>query len=229
MFTLLRQPPLTQLQGIAFAHSNNSDFKDIRPYTAWPGGPSENYDHLEKAPSVYAYARENSDLDEDAWGYEVQPGMVSCSWTKLLLDKNALRTRDDDPDLADAIKSGIFRLPRGKKPIDVVTDYLRAVYNMFWGVLIEKLGGSDILDVTPIEYWLTVPAIWSDEAKHLTAKAARTAGFGSRKEDKLSLISEPEAAAHLALKSSLSKTDDLVKVRCYVEGCKYTLLLIPVL
>lgn len=193
-------------------HSTASDFKDINLYTAWPGGPRENYDHLEKAPSVLAYARENEDLADDAWGYQVTPGMASYSWTKLLLDKNALQSESDDPALQNVIHSGMLRVPDGREAVDVVADYLKCIYTMFWKVLIEKLGGRDILDVTPIEFWLSVPAIWSDEAKFATRDAARRAGFGVRRGDQINLISEPEAAAHLALKSSLSKTDDLVKV-----------------
>jgi hypothetical protein len=165
---------------------------------------------------VLAYSRENEDLDADAWGYEVVPGMTSYSWTKLLLDRNAPPSESDDPELKNVIHSGMLKVPRGKKPVDVVSDYLGCVYRMFWSVLVEKLGGSDILDVTPMEFWLTVPAIWSDEAKFATRDAAKRAGFGARPGDQINLISEPEAAAHLALKSSLSAIDDLVKVCGFV-------------
>jgi hypothetical protein len=83
---------------------------------------------------------------------------------------------------------------------------------MFMDAIVEKLGGSDILKITPMEFWLTVPAIWSDEAKAATRAAAKAAGFGSRPGDEINLIPEPEAAAHLALKSSIHHTSDLVKV-----------------
>lgn len=188
-----------------------SDFKDIIPYTAWPGGPRENNDYLTKAPSQFAYEHENEGLEKDVWGYEVEAGMTSYSWTKLLLDRKALQNHSDDPGLKDAIDLGMLRVPHGKTAVDVVSDYLRGIHKMFWAIIGEKLGGYDILDVTPIEFWLTVPAIWTDEAKSATRQAARRAGFGSRPGDEVNLIPEPEAAAHLALKSSISKTDDLVK------------------
>jgi molecular chaperone DnaK (HSP70) len=41
-------------------------------------------------------------------------------------------------------------------------------------------------------YVITVPAIWSDDAKNLTRLAATRAGIPG---DKLNLITEPEAAA----------------------------------
>jgi hypothetical protein len=138
--------------------------------------------------------------------------MKSYSWTKLLLDQNALRSENDDPGLQRAVAGGVMRLPRGKTAKDVVGDYLRGIYKMFMDAIVEKLGGSDILKITPMEFWLTVPAIWSDEAKAATRAAAKAAGFGSRPGDEINLIPEPEAAAHLALKSSIHHTSDLVKV-----------------
>lgn len=149
---------------------------------------------------------------ENAWGYEVLPGMKSYSWTKLLLDKKALRAEGDDPGLQKAIADGVMRLPPGKRAEDVVADYLRGIYKMFMNVIVDRLGGSDLLDITPMEFWLTVPAIWTDEAKITTREAAKAAGFGSRPGDEINLIPEPEAAAHLALKSSIRHTSDLVQV-----------------
>lgn len=59
--------------------------------------------------------------------------------------------------------------------------------------------------------------MWSDEAKHLTLKAARRAGFGSRKgnvQDTICFIPEPEAAAIAALRRSVNDGLGLpVKVR----------------
>jgi len=52
---------------------------------------------------------------------------------------------------------------------------------------------SDFVDSTPIEYILTVPAVWSDKSKSDTLWCASQAGFGPM--DKIRLITEPEAAA----------------------------------
>ena len=43
------------------------------------------------------------------------------------------------------------------------------------------------------------PATWSDRAKNATQTAARNAGFASRTNDRMFLITEPEAAAIAAL------------------------------
>lgn len=212
--------------GVAFVHQNETDLREIKTFTDWPGVSREHNEHCEKTPSVYAYGSENIDPDddsgtkpEDSWGYEVEAGSKSYSWTKLLLDAKALRSSDDDPNLPAAISSGLLALPPGKQAVDVVADYLTKIHNHIIGAIHEKFGGSDIFDLTPIEYWLTVPAIWSDEAKFATRQAALRAGFGKRDIDEVNLISEPEAAAILALKASIDRTDDLVKVNCGVLVC----------
>jgi len=46
-----------------------------------------------------------------------------------------------------------------------------------------------------------------------TKIAAKRAGFGTREVDNVDLITEPEAAAELALKASVKQTSDLVKVQ----------------
>ena len=50
-----------------------------------------------------------------------------------------------------------------------------------------------VLRTTKREYIITVPAVWSDKAKELTAECAVDAGMGPR--DRLHIVSEPEAAA----------------------------------
>ena len=114
----------TTYSGISFAISTAADFKDIHAWTAYPGAASHNSEHCEKAPSWVAFASENEDLDENAWGYQVEPGMTTYAWTKLLLDDSALPTEYDDPDLKNATGTGIMKLPRTKNAKGVVTEYL---------------------------------------------------------------------------------------------------------
>ncbi|OBT74407.1 hypothetical protein VF21_06831 [Pseudogymnoascus sp. 05NY08] len=51
-----------------------------------------------------------------------------------------------------------------------------------------------------MECWITLPAIWSDEAKAATLTAAKNAGFGHNPHDEVFTIAEPEAAAIATLK-----------------------------
>lgn len=206
----------TTYSGVSFAMSTATDFKEIKPWTAYPGASSHRSEHCEKAPSLIAFADENEEeLSQNLWGYQVEPGMRAYAWTKLLLDSSAIASEYDDPSLKKAIGSGIMKLPRGRTAKEIVTAYLRGLNTMYQGVVTEKFGHG-YLDNLPVDIWLTVPATWSDEAKQLTMEAARDAGFSSRPYDRVRLIAEPEAAAHLALKSSIHHVQDLIEVRIYM-------------
>lgn len=137
--------------------------------------------------------------------------MKTYAWTKLLLDNSSLQSDYDDPELYLTSGAELMQLPSGKSAKDVATEFLRGMHEMFQDAVIDRLGANK-LDNLPTEFWLTVPATWSEKAKLLTKKAAHDAGFGKRSIDQVMLIAEPEAAAHLALKSSLHHLEDFVKV-----------------
>lgn len=94
----------------------------------------------------------------------------------------------------------MMKLPPAKCALDVATDFLKELHNWIISYL-EKRISPEILSATPMEFWFTVPAIWSDHAKDATRKAALSAGFGSHGEDSIFLIPEPEAAGIATLKS----------------------------
>ncbi|KAK8143159.1 hypothetical protein G3M48_007622 [Beauveria asiatica] len=208
----------TTYSGLSFALSTAADFKDIIPWTKYPGAFSHSAEHSVKAPTRIAFAEENPDLGGNAWGYQVEPGMRACALTKLLLDKSALLSDFDDCDVYDASTNDMMRLPKGKSAKDVATEYLRQMYNMFDSSK-KELFGSLNLDELPIEFWLTVPASWSETAKLLTKTAAMEAGFGNRAIDQVMLISEPEAAAQYTLKSSFHRLEAFVKKNTGVMVC----------
>ena len=87
------------------------------------------------------------------------------------------------------------KVPAEKK----VTDYLKALRNHLEDVLRCRVGAT-VVSTTPIEYVLTVPAIWSESAQSKTRSCAERAGMGLGRS--LYLISEPEAAAIHALKAT---------------------------
>lgn len=189
-----------------------NSISDIDPciITTWPG-TGRDTDHVFKTPSTIAYPEENKKIGTRRWGFQVEPGMKFYSWTKLLLDKNAPLTKYDDPMLEQATKSGILQLPADKDAVTVVADYLTGVYEHIMHIL-EKGLTEPILSVSPIEFWFTMPAIWSDQAQAATREAAQKAGFGSRPgrlSDAIYMITEPEAAAIAALTRS---TTDIVSV-----------------
>lgn len=220
----------TTFTGASYVSSRGSSLENITVIKTWPGN-ARNIDTASKTPSRIAYATESARAARDLWGYQVPPGMVAYSWTKLLLDKNTALTPYDDTALEEASGAGILRLPTGKTAVDVAADYLTHIYQHIKFSLARHITQQD-LDITPLEFWFTVPAIWSDQAKDATRTAAQRAGFWSspdRPHDRLYFISEPEAAAITALKKY---TDDSiggsVKVRSpfFIRGMRLFLTLV---
>lgn len=115
---------------------------------------------------------------------------------KLRLDQHTRLTDFDDVALASlpGSREGLLALPPGKEAIELCADYLRCIYEYTIDELMRKWG-QHMIGVTPIEFWVTHPATWSDQAKHATLEAAKRAGFASRSGDTIHLITEPEAAA----------------------------------
>lgn len=75
-----------------------------------------------------------------------------------------------------------------KSAEELTTDYLAEVYKHVLYTLEQKIGAV-ILRTIPIEFCLTVPAIWSEAAKEKTLKACQKAGLNS--ESEIMLASEP--------------------------------------
>ena len=88
---------------------------------------------------------------------------------------------------------------RGGRDVDsLVTDFISQLGEHLLYTLREKLGDS-IVNSTPLEFVVTVPAIWSDLAKDKTKKACQKASGLSASQQQVHLVSEPEAAAIYAL------------------------------
>ena len=141
----------------------------------------------------------HSEIQYDAqsykWGFQIAEFGQRHQWFKLGLDPtnctsalSALARDFPDPNAAppdynhDAEK--------------LVTDYLTALTIHAKQILKYKLPESAIAS-TPIEFVITTPAVWSDQAKAKTKACAQKAGMGSG--SALHIISEPEAAAIYAL------------------------------
>lgn len=190
--------------------TSNTVIEDVHIIRTWPGHGRE-ADSVWKTPSRLAYGSENADATANAWGYQVTPNMKTYSWMKLLLDRKTAPTGYDDPDLIHSQGEGLLQLPSDATATDVCGDFLREIYKYTIEYLNKRLTAA-VIDMTPFEFWLTVPAIWSDAAKAATWEAAKNAGFGSRKGDTVSFIPEPEAAAVAAL-SSMSLKNSFVPIR----------------
>lgn len=121
-----------------------------------------------------------------------------------MLDTSSQIAYVKDDLLQKTAGGGLLQIPPFKdSATQVCADYLREIYKYTISIL-EKRITPEVLEVTPLEFWFTVPAIWSDKAKSVTYEAAERAGFGSRPNDSANMIPEPEAAAV----ATLSKPED---------------------
>ncbi|RDW74281.1 Hsp70 family protein [Aspergillus mulundensis] len=205
----------TTFTGASFVSTQARGIDDIVLIHSWPG-EAKHHEVVLKTPSRIAY----DGAGNRRWGFQVKPGMNSYSWTKLLLDTGS-RLTNYDADLEGATALGMFRLPEDKDAVEVAGDFLSGVYRHILRCIAQQRT-EEALSITPLEFWFTVPAIWSDEAKHATLEAARCAGFGSRRgrvQDTICLIPEPEAAAIAVLRRAtadglgfLVKPDDGVLI-----------------
>ncbi|TAQ85429.1 hypothetical protein B7494_g6250 [Chlorociboria aeruginascens] len=185
----------TTFSGISYVTTDKNDIDDINIISSWPGELRTAW----KTPTRIAYKQENKTLGCNKWGFEVDPKLISYSWTKLLLDKNAAQGDYDDPALSKMSGVGMMRLPPFRDAPGVCQDFLQEMYTYVSAKLKQQMSATTY-DMTPMECWITLPAIWSEEAKDATLQAAKKAGFGSRPQDEIYTIAEPEAAAIATLK-----------------------------
>jgi hypothetical protein len=94
--------------------------------------------------------------------------LTQCSHRKL-----------DEPDKANS---------EGETPLELTRIYLSCLHTHFINVL-EKRLSPWVVHSTPMDFIVTVPAIWSNAAKQATERAAAMAGFCGNQ--RIQLISEP--------------------------------------
>ncbi|KAH6970619.1 hypothetical protein BKA56DRAFT_496642 [Ilyonectria sp. MPI-CAGE-AT-0026] len=197
---------------VAFAWSNAESLDDIQVLCNFPGNDRQSFS--KQVPSVVAYASENVELCQDVWGFLVPPGIKACRGTKLLIDECFTDAGDVGIDLG----LDPLRIPVGKTAKDVVADYLGGLRRAIYDEMCIKMGEA-MVSVTPISFWLTVPAIWSDRAKMLLKEAATEAGLISKPSDSILLLPEPEAAAHAALNPVLKQPYVLLRPGSSIIVC----------
>lgn len=124
-----------------------------------------------------------------------KPGVQKVEWFKLQLMLSG-NTYIDPINLPP--------LPPGKSEIDVAADYLFHLRQAMRNQLQKTLGEVFNREERNIRYYLTVPAIWNDAGKAATRAAAIQAGFlRDENDNRLTLITEPEAAAMFCSKTGL--------------------------
>ncbi|KAL9130078.1 MAG: hypothetical protein Q9217_001637 [Psora testacea] len=177
----------TTFSGVAWAQTRRPDVQTI--IIQWPDSTTGGLEGVssDKVPTELRYEQ-----DQVRWGFQVDDFGLRHQWFKLDLDPMHCRGISDlsrqYPDQ--------HALPPGYSATSekLCTDYLSSLRTHTEEVLKHKLPAS-IIKSTPIEYIITVPAVWSDTAQAKTRSCAFNAGMGKD----LQIISEPEAAAIYAL------------------------------
>ncbi|KAL8979548.1 MAG: hypothetical protein Q9205_005146 [Flavoplaca limonia] len=178
----------TTYSGLAWAQTRKPEIHS--PVIQWPDATSGG---LEGATSDKVPTKIQYDDQGYKWGFQISDFGPRHQWFKLGLDDQKrgscdLATRYPDINAAPPAY--------GQGPEELVKDYLTALRCHAERVLRHKLPQSALAS-TPIEFVITVPAVWSDRAQASTRKCAELAGMGTG--SSLHIISEPEAAAMYAL------------------------------
>ncbi|KXS95922.1 hypothetical protein AC578_5199 [Pseudocercospora eumusae] len=213
----------TTFTGVSWVSTDGAHVKvldDVHCVRDWPG-PGRDGDYSWKTPSRIAYGVDNGRAS-NACGFEVLPRMKSYAWMKLLLDPEQA-TRFDDASLYESEGAGVLSRPFNKSTVELCADFLAEIAGFAYKSLAKRLS-PEVLKATPIDFWFTVPAVWSDRAKFDTLraaqKAARLAKIQCHQDSQVFLIREPEAAA-IATLSALTQggSEQHVKVGDSILVC----------
>ncbi|KAL2869219.1 Hsp70 family protein [Aspergillus lucknowensis] len=170
----------TTFTGVAWAETRRPDH--ISVVESWPShaGSQEGMSSV-KVPTELRYTGSKS-AENVQWGFQIPSLVDRYQWFKLGLDEtNPLVSNKSWGD---------------KTPEKLTEDYLTQIYMHIMYTLEQKLGAA-LLRTIPLQFSLTVPAIWTEAAKDKTLKACQKAGLKS--DEEISLVTEPEAAAIYAL------------------------------
>jgi molecular chaperone DnaK (HSP70) len=119
----------------------------------------------------------NSNFGEAEQELQAVRSSSYCAWDA---DADIINIRKlDDPTSSSTT---------AQSPADLTQLYFSYLYEHLKATLVAKLSAS-VFESTPIDFILTVPAIWSLAAKQKTETAATRAGFKGSK--KIHLVTEP--------------------------------------
>jgi molecular chaperone DnaK (HSP70) len=161
----------TTYSGVAWAETTRPDVQHV--ISSWPSANSS-----KSSPKVPTELRRIATGWQ--WGFQIPESSKRSRFFKLRLDEPPQEDRE------------------GESPMELTKIYLSCLQSHFVGIL-EKRLSSAVLRSTPMDFVVTVPAIWSNAAKQATERAAAMAGFCGNQ--RIQLISEPEAAALYTLKN----------------------------
>jgi hypothetical protein len=200
---------LTRFSGVCWTWSRELD--DIRTITTWDMDSDS-----DKVPSKIQYGGDES----TTWGYAAEDGATTFAWFKLMLDYESLPENIKNSARVQEIHSKLacWSLSCGdpiKDAIKVTVDYLSLLWRHAIRIIFEEHGQSWAIGM-PCKVIITRPAIWTQKASARTQKVAEDAILPNAQDFEsvtISMISEPEAAAHAVLQApSVAQRPELTHV-----------------
>ncbi|KAI7904945.1 uncharacterized protein BX663DRAFT_501109 [Cokeromyces recurvatus] len=176
----------TTFSGCCYAFAQNEEVIDI---VKWP---KQNNNIYPKTPTLSLYRKGSTQILD--WGHGARRTAIKPNSSDLLLLSKFKLYLDEHLQNET--------LPNNLNIIDVIADYLHLFHNHVCAELSKGFAGN--YDQSKFRYCLTVPAMWTDRAKAAMREASIRAGLILRSDppERLTLISEPEAAALYCEKKS---------------------------
>ncbi|KAI7819013.1 hypothetical protein BC939DRAFT_400801 [Gamsiella multidivaricata] len=169
----------TTYSSMAYAFQQDGEVHEV---SSWP----KQTHSYPKVPTCNLYGPGSKEIIE--WGYPAKLAITKPPFKNhVLLSKYKLHL--------DEASGPHPPLPNGLTVVDAIADYLRLFHAHVLQTVLKGFGSS--FNQQHIQYCLSVPAMWADNAKAMMRQAALQAGMISHLDPphRLLLISEPEAAA----------------------------------
>jgi hypothetical protein len=174
-----------------------------------------------KVPSTIFY--QHLDDRKPSWGYSTPQDDCVLRWFKLLLI--------DEKDLPEKVReSSQVKAARGllhkynKTPVQVFADYLTNVWAHSYPQ-IAAAEGDHFVQVYPLHFVVTLPAIWPHYVRKRMTEAMQLAGLlelSAVGSTKISFISEPEAAALTSLNENAGRYQNEVRLQVVLTSALLT-------
>lgn len=189
----------------------NPEHVNITTIRNWPGrGPSGNRALANKVPTLIAF----DEADQPHWGYNIPQRLrgQTIKYIKLLLEPDVSKQVSSLRSIVDPEATGALLASKSKSVVEVASLYVKCMWEHAKAYIIQQMGSAAYNFADKVVLF-TVPAVWSERAKHNTYMIAVGAGL-AHQEYQLHMVSEPEAAA-------ISVLNDPVRVAQLAENDVY--------
>jgi len=205
----------SSFSGVAYSIVHpHDDPNDVHVHTVrnWEGRlPGRTVSN--KVPTLIAFDTKND--NKPYWGFDIPQHLESktIKFVKLLLEPNASRKISSLNDVVDPEANGDILRKLEIEPVDAATQYIKLLWEHAKQQIVRHVTQATF-DFAEKVVLFTVPAVWSDRAKHNTYMIAVGAGLADD-DITLEMVSEPEAAAIAVLKDR-SRMRSIVKEDVFV-------------